>query len=230
ETSRSTSELGGAFASLQSAMEGYATAMGKNIKVCPKCDETVSADEKFCPHCGAKLPEISLAEGALCPKCGKQNTIGTKFCSGCGEKLPQAVYEEEAARENDAAELNLFREKLPQYPVWSCGGYDYTIEEGDEWFSFTVTFGSDFEAEKGVNKYRELLKENGFREAGEYPSIEHLYKMVNGKCYHVDTEHCWNGDANCPTIYFNIDEPTGGFNYVKPEPKPEISGLSALKG
>ena len=63
------------------------------------------------------------------------------------------------------------------------------------------------------------MKANGFREAGQYPDRAHLYKKINGKCYHVDTEHCFEGSMERPEIWFNIQEPSGGFDYVKPEPK-----------
>ena len=40
-------------------------------------------------------------------------------------------------------------------------------------------------------------------------------------------EHCFDGDPDCPMIYFDKSEPTGGFDYVKPEPKKQI-GLKDL--
>ena len=42
---------------------------------------------------------------------------------------------------------------------------------------------------------------------------------IDGVVYNVDTEHCFEGDSDCPCIYFLTGEPTGGFDYVKPEPK-----------
>ncbi|MBR3693184.1 MAG: hypothetical protein IKL88_01525, partial [Erysipelotrichales bacterium] len=91
--------------------------------------------------------------------------------------------------------------------------------------------------QNAVKQYRILLQENGFTTAGQYPSVEHLYKMVGETCYHVDTEHCFDGDPDCPNIYFLLGEPTGGFYYVKEEPKKQQldlddlkEGLGALKG
>ena len=85
--------------------------------------------------------------------------------------------------------------------------------------------------------YCQILLQNGFRQAGQYPNKEHLYKMIDGICYHVDTEHCFDGDPDCPNIYFLLGEPTGGFYYVKEEPKKQQldlddlkEGLGALKG
>lgn len=222
--------LEAALANLQSSMEGYATQMSKNMKICPKCEEPTTADKKFCPSCGAKLPELTVAEGAVCPKCGKQNTIGTKFCQECGEKLPAAIEEEKFAAESDAAVLTQWGAKLSAYPVWNCGGKNYEIEEGEGYLAFYATFDSDAAAIAAVKKYREVVMQSGFKQAGEYPSIGHLYKKVGTVCYHVDTEHCFEGDSNCPMIGFSNDEPTGGYDYVKPAPQktPSLRDLFKL--
>ena len=95
-------------------------------------------------------------------------------------------------------------------------------------------FGADFNgnataAGRAVSEYRQVLLQNGFRQAGEYPCIEHLYKMENGVCYHADTEHCFEGDPDCPSIGFDKSEPRGGFDYVKPEPKKKTSFLDLFK-
>ena len=63
----------------------------------------------------------------------------------------------------------------------------------------------------------------------EYPCIEHLYKMENGVCYHVDTGMCFEAHSDSPSIAFDISEPRGGFNYVKPEPKKKTSFLDLFK-
>lgn len=70
-----------------------------------------------------------------------------------------------------------------------------------------------------MEEYRQILMQNGFRSAGQYPSIQQLYKRINGVVYHVDLEHCFEGDPDCPSIGFDSSEPYGGFDYVKPEPK-----------
>ena len=95
-------------------------------------------------------------------------------------------------------------------------------------------FGADFvgdaaAAQRAVHEYRQVLMENGFRQAGEYPCTEHLYKRVNGTVYHVDTEHCFEGDADCPSIGFDKSEPRGGFDYVKPAPKKKTSFMDLFK-
>lgn len=217
------SGLQGAFANLERAAQGYATQMSKNMKICPSCGQATTADKSFCPSCGAQLPEQTVAQGAQCPSCGRQNTVGTKFCEDCGTKLPATVQNEQAQQANDAQVLALWNEMLSAYPQWNCGGTDYCIEDLDGGFVFSAKFSTYEQAQQAVQQYRGLLQQNGFRQAGKYPSIEHLYKKENGICRHVDTEHCFESDADRPSIYFSNDEPTGGFDYTEPEPKKPTS-------
>lgn len=218
----------GAFANLERNVNNYATEAAKNMKVCPNCQKTTSADKKFCPDCGARLPEGSVAQGAVCPSCGKQNVIGTKFCQDCGTKLPVAVQEEQMHADDHASVMSKWDKQLPQYPKWNCGGSHFEIEVYDGFTTFSVNFdGNTFRAKQAVEQYRQLLLEGGFREAGENPTIEHLYKMIDGVCYHADTEHCFEGDNDTATIYFNTGEPQGGF-YYKPDKK--SFGLKGLFG
>ena len=212
-----------------SYLEGMANDAAKKMKLCPICGEMVKGEMQFCPHCGAKLPDKTLAELALCPNCGKQNPPGSDFCSECGAKLPGKQLAEEAEAEKDRAVLARWSERLPQFPVWSCGGSHFDLAELEEGrFCFSAWFsGNSAAAQRSVRLYREALKEQGFRQAGRYPSEEHLYKMVDGVCCHADTEHCFEGDADAPSLYFaRGDEPSGGFDYVKPEaPKKKAGGL-----
>ncbi len=217
--------LESALAGLQHAMEGYANAAASNMKICPNCSNPATADKKFCPLCGAKLPDETLAQSGICPACGKQNPLGMKFCADCGTKLPFAVAEEKASADKNAAVLAKWAEKLPQYPVWSCGGTDFELEEGEGWFRFSASFDTERLGEQAVFAYRALLKQNGFREAGQYPDESNLYKKIDGVCYHVDTEHCFDGSMDRPDVTFSAEEPYGGFDYVKPEPKAQ-SGFS----
>lgn len=223
QTAQTTSGLEGAFANLQRSMEGYATEAAKNIKVCPGCGEATSADKKFCPKCGTQLPEQTVAQGAVCPSCGKQNTVGTKFCSDCGTKLPAAVQEEQAAQAKDAAVMAEWDEVLQGYPKWNCGGMDFNVENDGESIMFVAVFSNHASAQEAVKQYRVLLQENGFRTAGQYPNVENLYKKVGSVCYHVNMGMCFEADACAPMIYFDTQEPTGGFDYVKPEPKKPAS-------
>ena len=228
KTVRQASGLEEALSNLQRSVESYATEVAKNMKVCPNCQKTTSADKKFCPDCGARLPEGSVAQGAVCPSCGKQNVIGTKFCQDCGTKLPVAVQEEQMHADDHASVMSKWDKQLPQYPKWNCGGSHFEIEVYDGFTTFSVNFdGNTFRAKQAVEQYRQLLLEGGFREAGENPTIEHLYKMIDGVCYHADTEHCFEGDNDTATIYFNTGEPQGGF-YYKPDKK--SFGLKGLFG
>lgn len=230
QTAQAASGLEGAFSNLRRSVEGYATEAAKNMKVCPNCSKPTTADKKFCPDCGAKLPEETVAQGAVCTACGKQNAIGTKFCSDCGAKLPAAVQEEQAAQAQDAAVMAEWEVKLPQYPKWSCGGTKLYIEEYDPGcYQFSARFPSHEAAREAVAQYRIRLQENGFRPAGQFPDVEQLFKKIGDACYNVDTEHCFDGDGDCPTIGFCIREPYGGFDYVKPEPKKPASFKDLFK-
>ena len=225
-----SSGLEGAMANLERSVQGYATEAAKNMKVCPNCNKPTTADKKFCPDCGTKLPEQTVAQGAVCPNCGKQNAIGTKFCQDCGTKLPAAIAEEQAQADRNAAVMAEWDAKLPQYPKWTCGGTKMYIDDYDTHYIFGAEFGGNATAAgRAVSEYRQVLLANGFRQAGEYPSVEHLYKRVDGVVYHVDTEHCFDGDSDCPSIGFDKSEPRGGFDYVKPEPKKKTSFLDLFK-
>ena len=225
-----SSGLEGAMANLERSVQGYATEAAKNMKVCPNCNKPTTADKKFCPECGTQLPEQTVAQGAVCPNCGKQNAIGTKFCQDCGTKLPAAIAEEQAQADRNANLMAEWDAKLPQYPKWTCGGTKMYIDDYDTHYIFGAEFnGNATAAQRAVSEYRQVLLQNGFRQAGEYPSVEHLYKRVDGVVYHVDTEHCFDGDSDCPSIGFDKSEPRGGFDYVKPEPKKKTSFLDLFK-
>jgi len=226
-----SSGLEGAMANLERSVQGYATEAAKNMKVCPNCNKPTTADKKFCPDCGTQLPEQTVAQGAVCPSCGKQNAIGTKFCQDCGTKLPAAIAEEQAQADRNAAVMAQWDAKLPQYPKWTCGGDQMYINDYDEnGHSFEVEFKNNpSAAQRAVEQYRQILLANGFRQAGQYPSIEQLFKRIDGVVYNVDTEHCFEGDPDFATIGFCIREPYGGFDYVKPEPKKKTSFMDLFK-
>ena len=225
QTRQTTSGLEGAFANLERSVQSYADQMTKDLKVCPECGQPTSAEKKFCPSCGAKLPEQTLGQSAVCPSCGKQNSVGTKFCQDCGTKLPIAVQEEQARQAKDEAELARWDTLLTNFPKWNCGGSEYNLEEYEPGiFGFSAGFGGNSAAaRRAVEQYRQVLTQNGFRQAGQYPSAEHLYKKANGVCYHVDLEHCFEGDPDRACIGLDCSEPSGGFDYVKPEPKKQLS-------
>ena len=212
------------------AAQQYADEVGKSIKICPSCGEGATSDKKFCQKCGTALPEQTVTESAVCGKCGTQNHVGSKFCQSCGEKLTAAVVQEQITANNNAAVMAEWDAKLPQYPKWTCGGTKMYIDDYGTHYIFGAEFnGNATAAGRAVSEYRQVLLQNGFRQAGEYPSVEHLYKRVDGVVYHVDTEHCFDGDSDCPSIGFDKSEPRGGFDYVKPEPKKKTSFLDLFK-
>ena len=226
-----SSGLEGAMSNLERSMQGYATKAAANMKICPNCNKATTADKKFCPDCGSKLPEQTVAQGAVCPSCGKQNAIGTKFCQDCGTKLPAAIAEEQAAAEKAERVMAEWDEKLPQSPTWTCGGTLLHIEYYEEnTYGISVEFKNDpSAARRAVEQYRQILLQNGFRQAGQYPNIEQLFKRIDGVVYNVDTEHCFEGDPDCACIGFCVREPHGGFDYVKPEPQKKTSFFDLFK-
>ena len=213
------------------AAQQYADEVGKSIKICPSCGEGATADKKFCQKCGTALPEQTVTESAVCGKCGTQNHVGSKFCQSCGEKLTAAVVQEQITANNNAAVMAEWDKKLPQYPKWTCGGQLLNIECYDEnAYDISVEFKNNPQAaQRAVEQYRQILLANGFRQAGQYPSIEQLFKRIDGVVYNVDTEHCFDGDADTACIGFCIREPYGGFDYVKPEPKKKTSFMDLFK-
>ena len=221
QTRQATSGLEGAFANLERSVQGYADRMTKDLKVCPQCGQPASADKTFCPGCGTKLPEQTLGQSAVCPACGKQNSVGQKFCADCGTKLPIAVQEEQARVAKDEAELARWESLLGRFPKWNCGGSGFNLEEYEPGIiSFSAEFsGNSQAASQAVEQYRRLLLQNGFHQAGQYPSAQHLYKKEEGVCCHADLEHCFDAGSGQVSIGFDYMEPTGGFDYVKPEPR-----------
>lgn len=217
------SKMESAFGNFERAAMDFATKQAENLKICSHCGESAPSSQKFCQNCGNALPELTVAETSKCPSCGKQNNIGTKFCTDCGQKLPCAVMEEEK-NERKFAELTAeWQMKLPQYPLWQFGGNEPYIDEYDGCLVFGADFkGDSYGAEKAFEQYRSLAKQSGFRPAGQYPSEEHLYKMVDSVCYHIDFEHSFEGGGDQVSLGFMTGEPSGGFNYVKPEPKKPV--------
>ena len=217
----SAAQLGGIFASFAGAAQNFANEAAKNMKVCPGCGQPCGAELKFCNQCGAKLPEMTAAQGAVCQGCGQQNDVGTKFCSGCGAKLPGAAAEEAAAQARNAAVLIKWDALLSQYPRWNQGGQNIELEEyghenGYPAYGLHVS-GPGLPA--ALNQYTLLLKQNGFVTAGQYPSEQNLFKRVGGVVYSFSSENAFDGGIDHMSAYFCVREPYGGFDYKKPEPQ-----------
>lgn len=180
-----TASLEAALAGWAGAMQNAATQASQNMKECPNCGEVVTADHKFCPKCGAALPEMTIAEGFLCPKCGKQNVPGTVYCAECGTKLPAA----EAA---EARQMAKWDEWIPQYPKWTFGG-ELELEQGDLLNDEpTVRFTALGVGAQELSRYVALLKENGFIPAfGDGSDV--YYKVVDGVCRAFDMTDATSG-------------------------------------
>ena len=52
---------------------------------CPKCENSLPENAKFCLECGTKIEALADNE-MICPKCGKKTPKG-KFCMECGHPL-----------------------------------------------------------------------------------------------------------------------------------------------
>jgi rRNA maturation endonuclease Nob1 len=226
-------QLGGMFSGFAGMAHSFTNEAAKNMKICPACEEPANADVKFCPKCGSELPAHTVAQGAACTACGKENNIGTKFCAGCGVKLPGAIAEEQAAKLKDENVLAGWDALIPQYPKWNLGGHNLNLEESGEtdggypYYCFSVSGVGARE----IEQYKQLLKQNGFRPAGQYPDEAQLFKRVDGLVYNCDTEHAFDV-SEYVSIYFTVREPSGGFDYVKLEKaEPTKSqGLGGLEG
>ena len=227
EVNRAMDTLGGLFGGLSSGARNFANEAAKNMKICPECGEAAPADNMFCPSCGAKLPEMTVAQGAVCSVCGRQNDVGTKFCAGCGAKLPAAIAEEEAQKKADEAVLAKWDELLYNYPKWSFGGHNYEIEnngagyDGNPMYLFTV-HGTNSQA---LDSYVQLLKQNGFIRPEGYTSDESLYKMIDGKCFAFGQSEAFSTDPGVMCVAFYI----GDYDKRKKE-QPKRSFLGGLFG
>src|SRR5258708_1021957 len=62
-----------------------APARGGASTPCPFCNEPISANLPYCPHCGRRLS--APGSGPACARCGSPVTVGTKFCATCGATL-----------------------------------------------------------------------------------------------------------------------------------------------
>ncbi len=56
-------------------------------KVCPKCNNTVEDNDKFCAACGEQIESKVENSVIVCGNCGSKNSINDSFCIECGKKL-----------------------------------------------------------------------------------------------------------------------------------------------
>lgn len=216
---KNTADMNAVASSIEQVGTSFVNGMAQNLKVCPSCGAPASAQTKFCQNCGTQLQEETISAGFVCPSCGKQNSIGVKFCTACGTKLPSTVVEEQAQHAKDEAVLASWENLLPQYPKWSYGGRDISIEavgtnaDGASCYALNLLGVGDNE----VHQYRALLKQNGFTEAGKFPSESMLYKMIDGTCYYFESAEPFASEYM--SVSFGVGEPEGGFSYRQPEKK-----------
>ena len=197
---------GSGAASLDAAITGWAASMqnlagqvAQNMKECPNCGEYATADQKFCPKCGAKLPEETLGAGYVCPNCGKQNVPGTTFCSECGTRLPAA----EAAA---AAQMAKWDTLLPQYPKWTMGGVAELEQNGMLNGAPTIGLRVEGAGSAQLAQYVEALKADGFIPAYSGDS-DVYYKVVGGVCRAFDkTDALSNGGLNLSFFVGDFDK------------------------
>lgn len=100
--------------------------------------------------------------------------------------------------------LDEWKDKLPQYPVWPCGGNNFQIEEIDGVYYFTACFEDSLTAKNAVKSYAQVLLQSGYRPKNDNLTDDNFYKTINGKCYYVDLEHCFDSDDSAPTIGFCV--------------------------
>lgn len=51
-----------------------------SIKLCPKCNNKVNPNSRFCDECGNALYK-------KCPSCETENDFDAKYCQSCGKKI-----------------------------------------------------------------------------------------------------------------------------------------------
>ena len=178
--------LGAVLGSFAGAMQDAAGQAAQNMKECPQCGEIAPAENKFCPSCGAPLPERTIGAGYLCPQCGKQNAPGTTFCGGCGALLP-------APAEAQAARKAKWDAMLPQYPKWTQRG-TFELDENGEMNGYpiiSVHVRGAGAAELG--QYVAALKAEGFVPFYDEDS-DIYYKVVDGVCRSFDKTDADQGD------------------------------------
>ena len=211
------SALESALGGLTSRAERYAAEMSKNMKICPSCGEACTADKTFCPKCGTKLPEETLAESYTCKQCGYVNVPETKYCTKCGAILPAAEAEVKAQQEKDAAVLADLSAQCPDYPAWTVGGTGFELENRGMMNGYD-SYGLTFEGKREiVLKYVEKLRAAGFTAR----DAEIFSKIINGVCRTFIIGD--SGAADYQTVIFRVD------NYKKPEPKkPQDDALTSI--
>jgi len=106
--------------------------------------------------------------------------------------------------------LDQWETLLPQYPKWCFGGDNIELTEQGTDNGYPV-YGLTAENVSHVmlDRYIQLLKQNGFSGGGEFPSDADLFKRVNGVVYNFCSENGLDDDG-CLMVGFRVREPHGG--------------------
>ncbi len=101
---------------------------------------------------------------------------------------------------------------LPQFPKWTFGGHDIELDEypgagGRPYYGLQMRGVSYAELEQ----YWQLLKQNGFKPAGDYPSDTQLYKTVGGVTYNFSSDDAFAAGEGNLGVMLGIREPGGSF-------------------
>lgn len=93
------------------------------------------------------------------------------------------VFHQQPQSEADRKVLQRMAEVLPQYPVWSVGGYEFELSEftedsGD--LSYQLTLRG---TQQMLNNYKLLLLAQGFRYVDNNSSGDVIKKNIDGKCH-----------------------------------------------
>lgn len=162
--------------------EPYLKGSSRLMKVCPDCYEGCTADNAFCPSCGAALGAGALDAAYTCRNCDHVNPHGTINCQKCGSMLPGPEAAEKKVMEEDEDVLNDFIRVLPQYPVWSGGMYLRLEQNGERCGHPVYTLSLDSEYALLRNYIAKLLAA-GFKPLGNGNDSDLYYKVIDGQTY-----------------------------------------------
>ena len=107
--------MGSAMGQMGQQLDGMSSDQGKP---CPKCQQMVSSDLKFCGNCGYRIDSSCVTnptasrETFPCDKCGSEIIKGAKFCPNCSDPV-FACPECGADNPEDAAECRSCNAPLP---------------------------------------------------------------------------------------------------------------------
>lgn len=105
--------------------------------------------------------------------------------------------------EQDYKVLEEFKQKLPQYPVWNVGGYEFELEYRGEQEGFPMYTLKLLGPAFLLDLYKQEILKAGFQYLGG-PYSDVMSKMIDGKCFCFTTTDAIQ-DENIWVNYF-VDE------------------------